>query len=109
MDPRFRTALWALAGLALAVGISMAAFAVAGGRISEPAGSVRVSPTTDELVPENTPKPSTHPTKSETPSGGGSTTTSTVTTVVTAAPSPSEDHGGTSGSGDGGSHSGSDD
>jgi hypothetical protein len=111
MDPRLRTAIWALAGLALAVGISMAAFAVAGGSISEPAGSVRVVPTADEQQPEHTPKPS-HPDKpSQDPSGGGTTTGTTTTATSTssvATPSPSDDHGG-SGSDGSGSHDGNDD
>jgi hypothetical protein len=101
MDDRIRTALWALGGLALAVVISLGAFAVAGGRISEPAGSVRVSPTADEQQPEHAPAPSgtAKPSKSGSPSGGGtstetSTVTATSTSTVTAEPSPSHDHGG---------------
>lgn len=108
MDPRFRTALWALAGLALAVGISMAAFAVAGGSISEPAGTVRVIPTADEQMPEHTPRPSrsAKPSRSDEPPTSTATSTATSTSS-SATSSPSDDH---SGSGEGGeSHDGSDD
>ena len=109
MDPRLRTALWALAGLALAVGISMAAFAVAGGSISEPAGSVRVIPTADEQMPEHTPKPSRSAKPSHSDEPPTSTATSTATSTSSSATStPSDDHGGSSGEG-GESHDGSDD
>jgi hypothetical protein len=69
MDHRIRTALWALAGLAFAVGLSMAAFAVAGGRISEPAGSVRIVPVQDEQRPEpqSSPKVTPSPKRSDEP------------------------------------------
>jgi hypothetical protein len=103
MDHRIRTALWALGGLALAVGISLSAFAVAGGRISEPAGSIRVFPTADEQQPEHTPSPShtTKPSKSESPSGGGSSTATSTATLSGPDPTPSDDGNG--------SHDGSDD
>jgi hypothetical protein len=109
MDPRFRTTLWALAGLALAIGISMTAFAVAGGSISQPAGSVRVTPTADELRPEQSPKPSKGPTSTESDGPSGATEDPTSTSTSTAAPSAAGDKGG-SGSDDApGTHDGNDD
>src|SRR5215212_5652127 len=107
MDPRFRTALWALAGLALAIGISMTAFAVAGGSISQPAGSVRVTPVADELRPDQSPKPSKSPTPSE--SEGPSGATGTPSSTSTVPPSQAGDDG-DSGSDDApGTHDGNDD
>jgi hypothetical protein len=113
MDPRIRTALWALAGLALAVGISLTAFAVAGETIGEPAGHVRVEPTLDEEQNSPTPKP-THtkePTETPEPTETRTSTvtfTSTSTSTATAQPAPTDDHAGDN-SGSGGSHDGSDD
>ena len=106
MDTRIRTALWALAGLALAVGISLTAFAVAGGSIGDPAGPVRVVPTLDEERKSLTPEPTPTRDPSETPDP--THTVRSTTSSSTAAPTPSDDHGG-SGPGDGGSHDGSDD
>ena len=62
MRPGTRTLLWAIGGLALALVLSLTAFAVAGGPISEPAGSVHVIPTSDP-EPSHTPSPtrSDHP------------------------------------------------
>lgn len=99
MDPRFRTALWALAGLALAVAISLTAFAVAGGSISEPAGSVRVIPTADEQQ-EQTPKPSRTAEPSNPDVAPEDTGTSTpASTSSGSEPSQNDDHGGSGGSG----------
>jgi hypothetical protein len=109
MDPRFRTALWALAGLALAIGISMTAFAVAGGSISQPAGSVRVTPAADELRPEQSPKPSKSSTPSESDKPSGASGRPSSTSTPTAPPSETGDDGGSGSDDAAGTHDGNDD
>ena len=109
MDPRFRTALWALAGLALAIGISMMAFAVAGGSISQPAGSVRVTPVADELRPDQSPKPSKSPTPSESDKPSGASESPSSTSTATASPSETGDDGGSGSDDAAGIHDGYDD
>ena len=96
MDHRVRTAVWAIAGLVFAIALSWAAFAVAGGRISEPAGSVRVAPVADEEHSEPRQTPSATP--GEKPSAKPASPHQTPT-LSTAAPSPTGDHGGSSGTG----------
>ena len=96
MKPGTRTLLWAIGGLALALALSLTAFAVAGGPISEPVGSVHVVPSSDS-GPDHTPTP-THtdrPTKTPEP-----TESPTLTSSSTATPFPPDDHGGSSGPGD---------
>ena len=115
MDPRIRTALWALAGLALAVGISLTAFAVAGETIGEPASNVRVAPTVDEQQSSHTPEP-THtkePTDRPDPTEASTSTvtftsTTTSTSTSTSQPAPTGDRAGDN-SGSGGTRDGSDD
>lgn len=92
MDRRWKTALWALGGLALAIALSMTAYAVAGGRLSEPAGSVRVIPSAAEEG--HSPNATASPTPE--PSSGGDDQ-----------PSQSDNHGGSSAS-PGSTSSGSD-
>ena len=98
--------MWAIAGLVFAVALSWAAFAVAGGRIGEPAGSVRVAPVGDEEHSEPRPTPSATPGQKQSPKPASPQAT-------TAAPSPSDDHGGSSGtsggSDDGTGHDADDD
>ena len=106
MDHRFRTAVWAIAGLVFAIALSWAAFALAGGRISEPAGSVRVAPVGDEEHPEPRETPSATPGPKRSPKPGSPQPTATRSTSV---PSPSDDQGGSSGSSSDGSGGGSDD
>jgi hypothetical protein len=102
MGPGTRTLIWAIGGLALAVALSLTAFAVAGGPISQPAGSVHVVET-DNSNPPQTPSPShsARPTKTPEPTKSATSSTSTPTSS-TAQPTPTDDHGG-------GSHDGDDD
>jgi hypothetical protein len=110
VDSRIRTALWALAGLALAVGISLTAFAVAGGTIGEPASTVRVVPSLDEQQGGHTPKPTHTDGPSDTPDTTETTSTSTATFTSTSTAQPSGVHdGGGDNGGSGGTHDGSDD
>jgi len=111
MDPRIRTAIWALAGVVLAVGISLTAFAVAGGSIGEPSGPVRVVPTVDERRASPAPEPSDIHDPSEKPEPTKTRAASSATsTSSSAVQSPSsDDHGGESSGAGGGSHDGSDD
>ena len=80
----------AIAGIVLAVALSVGAFALVGDPLSEPATTIHVpasatqSPSQDRATPSATDRPST-PSASATPSA-----------------SPSDDHGGNSGSGGGG-------
>jgi hypothetical protein len=85
MDRRVKTAMWALGGLALAIALSMTAYAVAGGRLSEPAGSVRVIPSAAEEGNSPGATETPRPEPSDEPSSGGG-----------AQPSQSDDHGGSS-------------
>ena len=75
-----------LAGMALAVAVSVAAFALVGDSLSEPATGIQVPSAIASR------SPSDDATRSKTP--GPSTATPTA--------SPSDDHGGNSGSGGGG-------
>lgn len=111
MDPRIRTALWALAGVALAVGISLSAFAVAGGSIGEPSGPVRIVPTLDEgrMSPSPTPTRTQEPSEKSEPTKTRSASAATVTSTSSGQPSPSDDHGGDDSGSGGSSHDGSDD
>jgi hypothetical protein len=103
MDDRVRTAVWAIAGLVFVVVLSWAAFAVAGGRISEPAGSVRVPPAGEDGQSEPRMTPSVTPSPDHSPKTASPQPTATRTSD---APSPSDDHGGSS-SGDSSDSSGS--
>jgi uncharacterized membrane protein YgcG len=96
MEHRVRTAVWAIACLLFAIALSWAAFAVAGGRISEPAGSVRVAPVGDEEHSEPRPTPSATPGQKQSPTPRSP---QPAATGSTATPSPSDDHGGSSGTG----------
>ncbi len=87
-----------LAGLTLALGLSLAAFAFTGSDISRPARPLI------RQVQEHTQTPSAKPSKSDEPKH-------TPSANPTQAPSPVDDHGGSSGSDDSGSddHGGGDD
>ena len=97
MNPKLQTVTWAVGGLALAGLLSLSAFAVAGGRISEPAGSVHMVVTSrDDRQGSPSPSNSARPAQSDKPSDttAPSAATPTQTSVQ---PSPTDDHGGGSG------------
>lgn len=103
--------VWAIGGLALAVALSLTAFAVAGGRISEPAGSVHVAPSASDGNREAGGTPSPKPsTQSPKPTATPHPTTSTASPIGSnAQPTPSDDHGGASPEESGDSHPDGDD
>jgi hypothetical protein len=115
--------LFAVGGVALAVGMSVAAYAIAGRDLSRPARPVRVSvnlaparASSERLSPKPSPKPSAHET-SKTEDRSGSTGSGSTGSVST--PDRSDSHGGSDSSGgsgdsdsggsDDGSHGGPDD
>ena len=86
-----------LAGMVLAVAVSVAAFALVGDSLSEPStGKIQVPAAskgpTDDATHGKTPSPSDEATHSQTPSPS----------TPSATASPSDDHGGSSGDGGGG-------
>ena len=87
MKPGTRTLLWAIGGLALALALSLTAFAVAGGPISEPVGSVHVVPSSDS-GPDHTPSPTPTDRPTKTPEPTKSPTHTSSPTSSTATPFP---------------------
>ena len=95
MNPKLQTVTWAVGGLALAGLLSLSAFAVAGGRISEPAGSVHLVVTSrDDRQGSPSPSVSTRQPGEPSDTTAPSAATPTQTSVQ---PSPTDDHGGGSG------------
>jgi hypothetical protein len=108
MNPTLRTLLWAVGGLVIAAALSLGAFAVAGGRISQPAGTVRLSH--EHEGSEDSPSARPTPEPAEGPDDhGGSTSHPTgeldPTSTSSAAPTHSGSGHSSSSSSSSGSHS----